>query len=218
MPTQRVLDPRHTESALESDQSQPSLLPSKVREFGFIPDFDDWLPGDLVLVSRLRRNLIERQVVKTQARLGHARVDAQWHHAAVYVGDRYLCEARPGGVRYRPVVESVDRNTLLRIRRNIDLTDSERFRVAIRALMRLSQAYSYASVVGAFFRPLSPKRFVLSLSAHKRALICSQLFHDAYAEVTASILVDRLDRAVVPAELGATTRLDDVEVHWKHLG
>ena len=217
MRPQRVLDPRRTDSAREPTRPQPSTLPWAVRDFGFIPDFDDWLPGDLVLVSKVSRNLIERLIVNTQERLGHAPDDARWHHAAVYVGDRYLCEARPGGVRYHPVVESVDRNTLLRVRRNYDLTDSERFRVAIRALMRLSRAYSYDSIARSFFRPLSPRRFVLALRPRKRALICSQLFHDAYAEVTASNLVDRLDRAVVPAELSATNKLEDVKTHWVRL-
>ena len=218
MRPQRVLDPRRTDSAREPNRSQPSTRPSAVRDFGFIPDFDDWLPGDLVLVSKVSRNLIERQIVNTQERLGHATHDARWHHAAVYVGDRYLCEARPGGVRYHPVVESVDRNTLLRVRRNNDLTDSERFRVAIRALMRLSRAYSYGSVARTFFRPLSLRRFVFALRPRKRALICSQLFHDAYAEATESNLVDRIDRAVVPAELSATNKLQDVKAHWARLG
>lgn len=153
---QLVLDPRCTGSARPPNQSQPSTLPSAVRGFGFIPDFDAWLPGDLVLISKVAPNLVERQVVETQQRLGHAKPDAKWHHAAVYIGDRYLCEARPGGVRYHPVVESVDRNTLLRIRRNHDLTDAERFRVAIRALMRLSRPYSYGSIAQTFFRLLNP--------------------------------------------------------------
>lgn len=214
---QLVLDPRRTGSARPPNQSQPSTLPSAVRGFGFIPDFDAWLPGDLVLVSKVTPNIMERQIVKTQRNLGHAKPDARWHHAAVYVGDRYLCEARPGGVRYHPVVESVGRNTLLRVRRDVELTAAERFRVAIRALMRLSRPYSYGSAARAFLRPLDPGRFALALRPRKRALICSQLFHDAYAEATRTNLVDRLDRPVVPAELGATTSLRDVQTEWVRL-
>ena len=99
----RVLDPRCTASARRPSQSQPSTLPAAVREFGFIPDFEDWMPGDLVLVSKVQGSFIERQIVGTQRRLGHAGRDAQWHHAAVYVGDRYLCEARPGGIARRGI-------------------------------------------------------------------------------------------------------------------
>ena len=135
----------------------------------------------------------------------------------MYIGDRYLCEARPGGVRYRPVIESVDGDTLLRVRRNRDLTNSERFRVAIRALMRLHRDYSIADVFGTLVRSLTPER-PLVLRTPRRAVICSQLFHDAHAEVTGSILVDRLDRPVVPAELSATSRLQDVRTHWIRLG
>ena len=217
MPPQQVLDPRRTDLAREPNRSEPYTLPSAVRQFGFVPDFDDWLPGDLVLFSDLRRKRIHRQIVKTQKQPGHAPDDARWHHAAVYIGDRYLCEARPGGVRYHPVVESVNRNTLLRVRRNNELTNSERFRVAIRALMRLSQPYSYGSILRALFGPVNPRRFVLSLRPQESAVICSQLFHEAYMEATGSILVERVDKAVVPAELSATDDLEDLNTQWVRL-
>lgn len=213
---QLLLDPRCTGSA-RAPKSQPSTLPSAVRDFGFIPDFDDWRPGDLLLVSKVTPGVIERQIVSTQLRLGHAGRDARWHHAAVYIGDGYLCEARPGGVRYHPVVESVDLNTLLRIRRNFDLNGDEPYRIAIRALMRLSRPYSFGSIAQAFFQPLNPGRFVVALQPRRRALICSQLFHDAYAEVAGTNLVDRLDKPIVPSELSATSNLNDVQIHWVRL-
>ena len=217
MPTQQVLDPIGTETARSPNLSQPVRLPARVRKFGFIPDFEDWLHGDLLLVSKRSRNLIESQIVTTQTSLGHAPEDARWHHAAVYIGDGFLCEARPGGVRYRPVVESIDQNTLFRVRRSNDLNETERFRIAIHALMRLSRSYAYGSVMRTLFRPFSPARFVLALRPRKRALICSQLYHDVYAEVTGSNLIEYIDKDIVPAELSAAHKLQDVKLHWIRL-
>ena len=157
---------------------------------------------------------MQRQIVNTQVKLGYADNDARWQHAAVYIGDHYLCEARPGGVRYHPVVETVGPSTYLRVRRDNTLTRSQRFRLAIRALMRLSQPYSYTSVVRTLFRPLNPKRFVLALRPRERALICSQLFHEAYMEATGRTLAERADMDVIPAQLSATNRLDDVQTDW----
>ena len=106
---------------------------------------------------------------------------------------------------------------MLRVRRDNTLTQPQRFRLAIRALMRLSQPYSYSSIFRAFFRPLNPWRFVLALRPRERALICSQLFHEAYMEATGSILFERADIAVVPAELSAIDSLQDVKAHWVRL-
>ena len=217
MPRQQVLDPNDVTSARQPDRSQPHTLPSAVRQFGYVPDFDEWLPGDLLLFSTSRPNLLQRQIVNTQVKLKYADEDARWRHAAVYIGDRYLCEARPGGVRYHPVVETISPYTMLRVRRDTALTQSQRFRLAIRALMRLSQPFSYGSVFRASFRPLNPRRFVLALRPRERALICSQLFHEAYMEATGSILVERADIAVVPAELSAIQAFQDVKTHWVHL-
>lgn len=217
MSCQQVLDPNDVTSARQPDRPQPHILPSAVRQFGYVPDFDDWLPGDLLLFSTSRPNLLQQRIVNTQAKLKYAGEDARWHHAAVYIGDRYLCEARPGGVRYHPVVETINPHTMLRVRKDNTLTQPQRFRLAIRALMRLSQPYSYSSIFRAFFRPLNPWRFVLALRPRERALICSQLFHEAYMEATGSILFERADIAVVPAELSAIDSLQDVKAHWVRL-
>ena len=214
---QQILDPTCTTSAREPSQSQPTTLPLWARQFGFLPNLDDWLPGDLVLFSKLHPNWIERQISGTQKKLQYSTGDARWHHAAVYIGDRYLCEARRGGVRYCPVVECIDTNTLLRVRRDPALAEPQRFRMAIRALMRLSQPYSYGSIGRTLLRSLNPQSLVLALRPQERAVICSQLFHEAYMEATDSTLVENADRAVVPAELSATNRLQDVTTHWVRL-
>ena len=54
MPRQQVLDPNDVTSARQPDRPQPHILPSAVRQFGYVPDFDDWLPGDLTSPGILR--------------------------------------------------------------------------------------------------------------------------------------------------------------------
>ena len=217
MAPQQVLDPQDVSSARWPIRPPPSELPQALREFGYIPDFETWRAGDLLLFATSRPTLLQKQIHRTQRKLNYADEDARWHHAAVYIGDRYLCEARPGGVRYHPVVETIDTNTLIRIRRDRALTETEQFRLAIHALMRLSSPYWYGFVLRALFRPLNPKRFVLGLRASTQAHICSQLFHEAYMEVAGSTLMERADREVLPAELSATHKLYDVDTNWVRL-
>ena len=104
---------------------------------------------------------MQRQIVRTQISLKYGDDHARWHHAAIYIEDSYLCEARPGGVRYHAVVEFVP-HMLIRVRRNAALTESQRFRIAIRALMRLTRSYSYGSAARAWLRSWRRDQFTLN--------------------------------------------------------
>ena len=215
---QRLLDPRDTSSATQPT-SVPTTLPEDVREFGFIPDFKLWLPGDLLLFSAVKPNRAQRAIMKAQLRLGYAEEHAKWHHAAVYIGDLHLCEAVFRGVRYHPVTD-IFLGSRLRIRRNTQLTKEERFRIAIRALMRLSKPYDFWSVTLSGFRSLNTafgQAFSRELRVRGRAVICSQLYHEAYMEVTSQALSAVTDRDVFPADLSACGGLADVRAQWAKL-
>ena len=216
--SQLVLDPKQTASAPIA-KSVPITLPAQVREFGHMPDFDLWKPGDLLLFSALCPSRAQRAIVKAQENMGYKSMDARWHHTAVYVGDRYMCEAVANGVRYHSVIDFVpDRK--IRVRRDTRLSSQDGFRVAIRALMRLSKPYGYWSVLLAYARSLGTE-FGHALSREWRvkrdAVICSQLFHDAYAETTNQILVPNTQTDVMPADLSACDQLSDVQSKWERL-
>ena len=217
MPSQLVLDPRDVSAVRGTVRSPPHEIPKELREFGYIPDFQTWCPGDLLLFCNCEPTYMQRGIQRTQSNLNYADEDSRWHHAAVYIGDLYLCEARPGRVRYHRVLDSINPHTLVRIRRDENLEDAERFRVAIRALMRLSMRYAYLSATRVLIRSLRRKRDMIGLLARQKAQLCSQLFHDAYAEVTESILVQRVDREILPADLSATEKLVDVAIRWVRL-
>ena len=160
---------------------------------------------------------MQERILRTQTKLNYGDDDARWHHAAIYIGDSYLCEARPGGVRYHPVVEFVP-HMLMRVRRDRALAQPQQFRIAIRALMRLTKPYAYGSAARSWLRSWwRPGQFTLSGRARNRAVICSQLFHDAYMEATGRTLVERADIDVLPAELSACPDLSDVSATWAHL-
>lgn len=205
----------------------PAQLPDRVRKFGHLPDLNVWRPGDLLLFSALEPNDIQKEIGETQRRLEYADEDARWHHAAVYVGDGYLCEARPGWIspvaRVRRVVDYVGRHRI-RVLRDEQLLESSPdagFRIAIAALKRLDRPYSIGTVIGQWLDSFSPDPVEHGVRAPKRGMVCSQLFYEAYLEVAdrrpmrSTIAEARLP---LPAALSASDRLDDEKkVAWARL-
>ena len=178
---QLVLDPSQTGSALIA-KSVPNTLPIQVRRFGYLPDFGLWRPGDVLLFSAVRQTRAHQAIVRVQENMGYHPVDARWHHAAVYIGDHYMCEAVPSGVRYHSVVDFVPDRKIL-VRRDSSLPARDGFRIAIRALMRLSKPYGWWSAVLACARSLGTnagRAFSQELRVKGEAVICSQLVREAY--------------------------------------
>ena len=177
------------------------------------------MPGDLLLFSATAPNRAQRAIVAAQRRLGYAADDARWQHAAVYIGDRYMCEAVFAGVRYHPVADMVG-DRLIRVRRNRALSQAQRFHVAMRALMRLSKPYDFWSVTLSWLRSGGSafgRAFSRNFRVRRDAEICSQLFHDAYMEATGYALVRSTAREVVPADLSACPGLVDVPGNWTRI-
>ena len=218
-----ILDPSRTDQAKSPNPNNPSQrppqqLPPNVREFGFIPDCSCWNPGDLVLFSAVDKNPIQHQIVTAQEQQRFAQADSEWHHAAVYIGERFICEARPGGTRYHPVDDLVFGHRI-RVRRDIKITYDEGYRIAIRAMMRLNRRYDYMTVIRSWAQTLSGKRYLAEPTRYQplQAVQCARLFHDAYQEVTKRALVERADAVVMPAELSGSSDLHDVQSHWLRL-
>ncbi len=215
---QQFLDPALTKSAKPAALVS-TTLPEHVRKFGYLPDFSLWQPGDLLLFSAKRFNRAQRAIVDTQKRLGYALDDARWHHAAVYIGDRYMCEAIPGGVRYHPVEDVVGQG-LIRVRRDPKGSQAQGYQVAIKALIRLPKSYAFRSALRSWLRSHGTefaRAFSHEFRIERDAVICSQLFHDAFMEATSRTLIQRADRDVMPAELSACTGLADVASAWLRL-
>jgi hypothetical protein len=213
------LDPAEAVGAdLHSDP--PSELPPSVRQFGFVPSVADLRHGDVVLVCSVQPPAISSYIQRLQRRAGFEEQHAQWHHAAVYIGDERICEAQTSGMR----VESIYRYSAgahrIRIRRDQQLSEAEGIKIALEAATRLNYKYGWKTISGLWFQSkkgwknnaaAEPKRFA-------QASICSELFADAHGVVTRRTLVPTATMGVSPAHLSACKDLVDVAVKWLALG
>ena len=117
--TQLFLDP--VDTTITGLWTPPGPIPIALREFGRFPDTRLLRPGDLVLVSSLRPNWIERTIIGVQLKAGFAPSDARWHQAAIYLGYDRICELKMS----RPAVVPLYRYVVsysLRVRRDPSLS------------------------------------------------------------------------------------------------
>jgi hypothetical protein len=86
---------------------------------------------------------------RSWARRRVAADDAQWQHAAVYIGEGYVVEATLHGVRYAPIFPYLGGHRL-RLRRPLDLSDDDRWKIAIQACVRSNERYAMRSILRLF--------------------------------------------------------------------
>lgn len=211
---QLVLDPNKVADATRIT-SVPLLSP-KTRKFGFVPDIADLLPGDLVLYSDT--DTVGLAISGAQRVSGFAAEHARWTHVAVYLDEGFVVEAVPlHGVVQRNIFEGIPAG-LMRFRRILSLSETDRYRIALRALSRLGLTYSItrvpklslAMIGGLWKRRPAPDE--------KGIVICSQIYHDSVVEITRSYLSQcPVDAAVTPAHLSCSGSFIDLNVEWLRL-
>lgn len=209
---QSVLDPKN--KTVQGKWKPDGPLPRRVREFSRYPNLDDWLPGDLLLFRKSENpSRVSKLIVKAQESsfdLEHAR----WHHAAVYVGDGFLCEANIfPGVQYRPIHDYVGKHCI-RVRRDPTLAQGEGFKLAIRSLTRLRETYGILTAFGLGLKALRGFWHPTTLALDSQGVICSRLYELAYMAATGRIISDTGGRPIIPADLSLTDNLKDVSVYW----
>lgn len=192
-----------------------AVLPPPVREFGFVPNLQQLLPGDLILSRSRSPGILDRAIVASQKK-GFADADARWTHAAVFIGGDELVEALPTkGIVLHSIYSYVP-SEVMRVRRMPDISDSKRHKIANYATKNLGKRYSVFNAMklgtDLFFRHLWNKD---ALRSNRYIVICSQLYFDSILE----IMKNRLDGCptefpTTPAHLSATSDLSDVAVDW----
>lgn len=202
----------------ETECIPPATLPAHVRAFGKLPNAEKWLPGDLILVSSMKPDFVQRAIKKVQIKGGYSEEHAQWHHAAVYLGDYGLCEASRNGVNARKIYPYIGGH-LIRVRRDKNLKNNQQWKIAVQALLRQKFSYSFGSIIkilwqsrnGFWNTSFSPR------NTSRRAIICSQLYAESYGHSSGKTVQPDMGIPVTPAALSCCELFQDVEIEWLKL-
>jgi len=175
------------------------------------------MPGDLILVHALNPGLGSRAIIQVQTSGGHHPDDAKWHHAAVYIGAFQICEARvSGGVRLTYLYDYVGTHEL-RVRRDLALAPADQWKVVVSVLSKLQSSYGRMAALRLWWQSTRGFWHPVQSYGDARAIICSQLYADAYALVTGRLLMQGRIGLPTPADLSLTSVLTDVQVDWVRL-
>ena len=206
---------------------EPPNVPRRVREsFGYVPDETQLQPGDLLLVCPKNQTAVSNGIRNIQLDAGLHRKDACWSHVGIYLGaqEAAICEAtREQGVCVGELYDYLPGDGVpanwLRFRREPNMSPEDRWRLCVHALKRIGEPYDWLSAYKLFVQSRDRKYgFWRSHRSHAGiAVICSQLYRDAFQHVTGKLPVAKNVNIVLPAELSATTLLEDVAVNWVKL-
>jgi hypothetical protein len=175
-------------------------------------------PGDLLLVCPSAPTPNAVLIRNAQAR-SHDDFDAQWIHAAAFLGDDSLVEIDQGGVRVSDLGKYVGRHRI-QVRRALDLAGREvdtltGYKIAVSALKMFKTNYGFLDLVEIARRSV----FGVSnaLSRRSKEAICSDYYNDAVARVLGRGAVSAKVNPFTPADLSASTNMADVTVEWSSL-
>lgn len=218
MQKQIILNPKDASGNHNSVVWTPKFpIPMNVRKFGYCPDYDTWNPGDLILVSSLKPNLIAKSIRKVQELGGYHVCDAKWEHVAVYIGAGAICEANRKGV----VVDTIFKyscNHLIRVRRNTNLTKDQGWELAVNALKKQNCSYGMLSIVNLFFKAcMGFHHSGSAISFPKSTIICSELYADSHLKVCGQVLGNIYNGEISPASLSNDGKLTDLQINWNKI-
>lgn len=199
-----------------------------MREFGRYPHTVDWRPGDLLLTRDHNPDFFSRKIVKYQIDGGYHKADAEWTHAAVYVGDNHnVCEATVPDWRLwkgRVILThlfSYCGGYDLRLRRSKHIdTPDKGWRMVVEAMTQLGKPYDVERIIEIAMKVNKETGFWtrdLFVGGARRALICSTLYADSHNKVAAKDIGEKSSGVSLPAYLSQCGDFDDIPLKWAQI-
>lgn len=194
-------------------------LNPETRNLGYYPNINDWNPGDLILTSSIKPNIICQGITNAQLEGGYNETDSMWHHVAIYLGRDDICEADGfKGVINNELSNYVTGKHILRVRRPLDISREQGCEIAIAFQKNLGAAYSFNYLFELIYltkRGLWKRRKNINNTSNLRAIICSQVYANAYSQITGKTLINDRAYETTPACLSCDkNRLKDIYIRW----
>lgn len=201
-------------------------LDPEAKRFGFFPDIDALLPGDLILTRSIEPGLTDVLIAAGQS--GRA-LAADWTHAAMFTGahDRIVESSfdglftRNNGVRIGHLTDYISDNEILVRRLHNHFVHSEdpadataclvaRWRIVVSAMMHLRRPYGFFRLLGFLGRRRHIKRRMKNTD-----LVCSTLYAAAVADAVSRLLGTGTPS---PGELAESRDFDTIQIDWVQIG
>ncbi|MEO0498544.1 MAG: hypothetical protein AAF141_14455 [Pseudomonadota bacterium] len=186
-------------------------IPARVRANGWALDPGMLEPGDLILVSSKKPNIVGRVIRYHQGKLFEPE-HSKWQHAAVSGGRFELCEATATGVKASEYWGYMTGEYDIKVRRLLNADAEVRSKLAYYAATNVRSAYGYLTALNmrgvlgnadAWQRPL----------IKTKGVICSQLYFESCMRV-GYLLTNIPPENVSPAHLSMTPLMEDVPLKW----
>jgi hypothetical protein len=202
-----------------------TAIPEALKDWGRVPDFDVWHPGDLILTRDKNPDAISKAIQRIQEP-GYGSKHAQWTHSAIYLGDGLmLCEAQldPAQSIFSVIVARCwnyfGTHDLL-VRRSVWAPDKQAgWAIATAAATKIGGVYDWKFILKLAADRVLVGRDVLvrdhSGKISANAYVCSSLYSTAHAYVTDVTITDKTNGLCIPAFLAADRRhLKTIEFDW----
>ncbi len=233
---QIILDPRNISPQNYRTETKLPWFPAITHNGGnYYPNLSDWLPGDIILFSKnvdgTQPNIESELIEIIQTTLHQPAHDAQWIHAAIYLGNGACVETvNDPQVRQKGIIVNLGSlpnrlaHQMIRVRRpqknkaGQPWSKADGEQVMMAALHYTSTYYpdwikSSATLAGNLFpNPSATWRSILQMSNIVGASFATLFCVRAYAHVLGMDITPKAQK--LPFALSQSAMLNDVALDW----
>jgi len=193
-------------------------VPRALFDAGKAPSVDRLEPGDILLFEELQPDYLQQAITRLQAER-MASSHSVFTHVGIVIDRERFVEAELAGVQVSSLFDHC-LTSRIKVRRATHLDIVARTRVALFAMCSLRQPYNHFYAIRSGLRDWWRRniRAQDSEKAHRKAVICSQLFADAFAEATDQLAVPGRVEHILPGDLSHSPVFKDIPMQWYPLG